>query len=481
MRVLIPVLTCALATGSAFSQFGIGKLKRALDTAQKVSEMNISEEDEIALGERVSANIRNHFGVVQDEKTTRYVTLVGLVLAQHGSRPNLEYHFIVLDSGVINAFAAPGGFIHITRGALASMKDEAELAGVLGHEIAHVTQRHTLEGIKKAKGLEIAQGETLRGSPAVLDKLADNMSEAILAGFGRKEELESDEVGVELASAAGYDPGGLVRFLETLKAANSGSSSKAGLFASHPETDERLKKLDKQIEKENLAAKSTVRLPERYQSSVSVDSAGSTAAGSGSDEARGLADSGGKKEGDGKGGGFLGKLSNPTGSGEKQQRAEVTGTGAGRGVGAETEEKNAAPVKTDEKAEEKQEKKGGFLGRLSNPFGSGEKQERAEVTGTGAGRGVGSETEEKDAKPVKTDEKAEEKQEKKGGFLGKLSAPFGSGEKQERAEVTGTGAGRGVGSEGQQQEAGAVRTAAVVVVQVTAKELDAFKKEGGLR
>ncbi len=356
----ILIVCCSLVQTASYAQFGLGKLKKALDTAQKVSEMSISEEDEIALGEAVSANIRSHFGVVQDPAATRYVTLVGLVLARESSRPHLPYQFMILDSDTINAFAAPGGFIHVTRGALASFEDEAELAGVLGHEIAHVTEKHTLEGIKKARGLEIAEGETLRGNGLVMDQLAGKLTEGILAGVGRKEELESDAVGVRLAAGLGYEPYGLSRFLEVLKSVNEGSSSRSGLFASHPETDERLKKLANQIEKEGLAESASLRLPERLQKNVQyefVESAAEEAAVAG---ARGVASSG-KKEKDEpkkkKRGGFLGKLSNPLGSGEKEQRAEVTGTGAGRGVGAEAKEKaggakNPNPVKVEVTAAE---------------------------------------------------------------------------------------------------------------------------------
>ncbi len=348
MRVPIVFLSCLVVTGSAFGQFGLGKLKKALDTGQQISEMNISDEDEIALGEAVSAKIRARFGVVQDEAATRYVTLVGLVLTQHSSRPDLPYRFMILDSNSINAFAGPGGFIHITRGALASLKDEAELAGVLGHEIGHVTERHTLQAIKKAKGLEIAQGQTLRGSAVVLDQLAGKVSEAVLAGFGRKEELESDQIGLKLTSAAGYDPLGLKRFLEVLQAVNEVSTSRSGLFASHPETKERLARIDKQLQKGDLQQSASLKLPERFDKFIQYEFVESVIEEAGTEGARGLA-SGGKKEQEKeekeekKKGGWLSKLKSPLGSGEKQERAEVTGTGAGRAVGAEGEEEVTGP------------------------------------------------------------------------------------------------------------------------------------------
>ena len=98
----------------------------------------------------------------------KYVTLVGTILAEQTTRPKLPWTFIVLDTDGVNAFAAPGGFVHITRGALALIKNEAELAGVLGHEMAHVAQKHTVNAIRKSKGIQLGTSETLaepRGVP----------------------------------------------------------------------------------------------------------------------------------------------------------------------------------------------------------------------------------------------------------------------------------------------------------------------------
>lgn len=341
MKNFVLVLTVFFLTVAQVpAQFGLGKLKKALDTVTKLSDLDISEEDEIALGESISLKIRSIYGVEQDVDATRYVSLVGLVVADKSDRRDLPYRFIILDSDQINAFAAPGGFIHITRGALASMKDEAELAGVLGHEIGHVTEKHTINGIKKMRGIELAEGQTtLRGNAAVLDKVADQMTDAILAGFGRKEELESDEVGVEFAYDAGYDPNGLMRFLETLKKSNEREDSRSGLFASHPETDERIKKLEKQIRKD-LSDERAV-LADRYVSNIEYQPASGEIEELAVEGARGVAGgSQGKKEEKKKSRFSLSKLSDPLASGEKQERAEVTGSGAARGVGKEAKEES---------------------------------------------------------------------------------------------------------------------------------------------
>jgi beta-barrel assembly-enhancing protease len=320
----------------------LGRLKKALDKAQKLSDLQINEQDEIALGQGISEKIRARYGVQQDVEATRYVSLVGKVVAAKSSRPRLPYQFIILDSDSVNAFAAPGGYIHITRGALASFKDEAELAGVLGHEIAHITEKHTVKGLQKLRGIELAEGQTsLRADPGVFAKVVDAATEAILQGFGRAEEVESDRVGVRLSARCNYDAEGLVRFLEVLKERNSGHAARAGLFASHPETQERIDRLNAQIEGENLVG--SARLPERLTQFVSYEVRTPAVEEEAVEGARGVAGSE-KKEEDRRRSRFsLSKITNPAGKGEKSQSAEVTGAGAGRGVGEEEAEDPATP------------------------------------------------------------------------------------------------------------------------------------------
>ncbi|HEV8130035.1 MAG TPA: M48 family metalloprotease [Acidobacteriota bacterium] len=350
-RLLIFVYLVLFSINSASGQFG--KLKGVLDktqkSAEKVKGLKISEEDEIALGKAISDQVCAKFGVQQDLEATRYVTLVGSVMVEHSSRPTLPFRFIILDSSAINAFAAPGGFVHVTRGALASMKNEAELAGVLGHEIAHVTQRHTANSIEKGKWVELGEGQTtLRSNPAIFQKVVDKAAEGIFQGWGREQELDADGVGERLAFKVGYDPSGLAAFLQTLKSQNEGSSSRSGLFASHPETEERIQKLQAQISSEKLFNQAAVTLPDRFKQFIKYELKAPTEAEAAVEGAKGLAGSEGKKdkdkdkdkdekEGEKKKSRFsLAKLKNPLGAGEEQKSAQVTGSGAGRAVGKET-------------------------------------------------------------------------------------------------------------------------------------------------
>jgi beta-barrel assembly-enhancing protease len=337
--ISVLLIFCA---GQVYGQFG--RLTKALNKAKTFADLRISDEDEQALGQNISQRIRDIYGVQQDEAQTRYVTLVGKVLAERSSRPNLPWTFIILDSDSTNAFAAPGGYIHITRGALAVMKNEAELAGVLAHEITHVTEKHTIKGIQKMKGIEIAGDETsLSDNSALLDKVSEKATEALLQGFGRSEELEADEGGAELAAQCHYAPEGLEQFLQALQERYSSRQKRAGLFASHPETQERLDKLAKQIQKEELDEKGTALLPDRFQANIPYKLTAYTGTGEVAAGARGVA--GGESESKSskseeksdkkKGGGFMSKLSNPFGSGKKQETAEVTGSAAARGVETE--------------------------------------------------------------------------------------------------------------------------------------------------
>jgi predicted Zn-dependent protease len=315
----------------------LGQIGGAVKRAQQVQDLQITEAEEQQLGAAVSEKVRMRYGVVQDPNVHRYVTLVGTAMTQ----------VIVLDTDAVNAFAAPGGFVHITRGALALLQDEAELAGVLGHEIIHITEQHTIRAIQKSKSIQLGANETLSGSAALVNRLADNIYlDLIEKGFGRAEENQSDEKGVALANRIGYAPQGLHRFLTRLQERNKGATEKRGLFASHPEMTERLSRLTKQIGEQKLTA--TATLADRYrknitykpvpQSGIATVAAGTSglAGGSGSAEAKPAeAKPEEKKEEPEKKRGFggLGRVL-PGGGGEKKS-AQTTASAATRGVDPE--------------------------------------------------------------------------------------------------------------------------------------------------
>jgi predicted Zn-dependent protease len=315
-----------------------GQIGSAVKKASDLRDLQMTDQEEQQLGAAVSERIRTRYGVVQDAAVHRYVALVGNALAASSTRPALPWTFIVLDTDGVNAYAAPGGYVHITRGALAMIQNEAELAGVLGHELIHITAKHTIRSIQKSKAVQMGASETLSGSPALLERAVtatyDNIVER---GFGREDEDESDEKGITLANQLGYDPSGLGAFLTRLKERNKDAKERRGLFASHPEMQGRLDNLKKRITSQKLTA--SVTLPDRYRKFITYTakpageiavippgSAGLTGSGETKTEP--------KKEEPKKSGGFgLGRMM-PGGGGEKKQ-AQATGSASARGVDPE--------------------------------------------------------------------------------------------------------------------------------------------------
>ncbi len=255
-KVLVLTLGAAIAIAApAGAQFG--NLGKVINKAAEVrQDLTFSDEEEQHLGSEISAKIRDKYGVVQDRGVHRYVTLVGSVLAGASSRPHLKWTFIVLDTDGVNAFAAPGGFVHITRGSLALIQNEAELADVLAHEIAHVTERHTVKAIQKSKAISLGAQATRR---EVLSQAADRGYEILLENnFDRGDEMAADKIGITLANGVGYAPTGLSAFLTRLADRNKGLKERSGIFASHPETKARMDTLAKIVSSGKLAASATV-------------------------------------------------------------------------------------------------------------------------------------------------------------------------------------------------------------------------------
>jgi predicted Zn-dependent protease len=346
-QFVFAILAVAVVASPVEGQIGgIGKGLSIAKKANDVRELRMTDAEEQALGKNVSEKIRIRYGVVQDPRVHRYVSLVGTALAQGSTRPALPWTFIVLDTDGVNAFAAPGGYVHITRGLLALIKSEAELAGVLGHEIIHITEKHTVRALQKNQAVQMGASETLSGSAAFMDRVVAAVYENIVErGFGRAEENESDEQSVALANKIGYAPNGLVAFLTTLKDRNKASKEKRGLFASHPEMQERLDRITKNIAAKKLVASAT--LEARYAKNISFKPVSITAIATVESGAAGL--TGGdakaeekkaeeKKAEEPKKGRFgLGRML-PAGGGEKKQ-AQVTASGGARGLDPEKDSK----------------------------------------------------------------------------------------------------------------------------------------------
>jgi predicted Zn-dependent protease len=281
MKAAVFVLSALFVLGTALparAQLGgLGKLKgiadKAADAKQKFDDYNITDQEEKQLGDQVSLKLRAHFGVFQDQAVTKYVSLVGTALAQASTRPTLDWRFIVLDTDGVNAYAAPGGIVHITRGLLGLMKSESELAGVLGHEITHVTEKHTVNAIKQSKGISMV-GEAAGGGGSLREQFIAKMSAAafnkVFAGeFSQRDENNADEGGVRLANKIGYAPNGMSEVLKKIDARNGSREDRNGMFASHPATKDRITSIEKQIGSDKLTASATVEA--RYKKNITFD------------------------------------------------------------------------------------------------------------------------------------------------------------------------------------------------------------------
>jgi predicted Zn-dependent protease len=351
MKLSIMIIAILALSSPAFAQLGgIGRrVQQAQERKQQFDDMNITEEEEVKLGGDVSIRIRQRFGVVQDAAVHKYVTLVGTMLTEQTTRPKLPWTFIVLDTDGVNAFAAPGGFVHITRGALALIKTEAELAGVMGHEIAHVAQKHTVNAIRKSKGVQIGTSETMKDRTGVLDALANRAYSMVLENsFDRGDELDADKEGIILVQKAGYAGTGLSDFLTRLSERNKGQAEKNGLFASHPETTERIGKV-----KQLAASKPGAVVAARYTSTIKYQPTDLTKIATVVEGSAGLT-GGGKetakpeeKKAEEKKRGFgLTGLTKTVTSGKNEQ--QVSASGGARGLGADRLAKggdNPNPVK----------------------------------------------------------------------------------------------------------------------------------------
>jgi len=245
-KVLIALAGIALAAPAAQAQFG-GWLNKGAQKAKQVHEANApwTPEQEKAIGQASAAKMISVFGLYENPAMVNYVNLVGNTVARQGPR-DVPYHFAVLDTEIINAFALPGGYIFITRGALANMKSEAELAGTLAHEVAHVDGRHLEKQVRAKKNKQLV-GQTAfeeMGSrvpaPAELTSLAkDLVTEALSTSYSPASESEADKKGTEFAAYAGYRATGLRDFLRML--AGAFDARRLGLWQkTHPPLAQRV-------------------------------------------------------------------------------------------------------------------------------------------------------------------------------------------------------------------------------------------------
>ena len=211
----------------------------------------MSETREIELGRQADAEITRELGVHADLQLQTYVEEIGFELAAVSHRPELPWQFRVVDSPVVNAFAVPGGFIYLTRGLMAYLSDESELTGVIGHEIGHVTARHSVQAYSRAAGAQVGlvlsqifvpvMRSPYYGVPGLGDAAGQGLG-LLLLKFGRDDEKQADRLGAEYAVQSGWDPNGVSDMLTTLGriADTTDRRGTPNWLSTHPEPEDRV-------------------------------------------------------------------------------------------------------------------------------------------------------------------------------------------------------------------------------------------------
>lgn len=250
----------------------------------------IDQSKEIALGEDFSAMLLGASMLHPNTELQTYVNSVGRYLASYSDRPDLPWTFGILDTPDLNAFAVPGGYVFVTSGLLANLNSEAELAAVLAHEIAHITERHQLRQLERDNSLNFIsnlasavvtyqdQRRSGTGSDRYLNRqIADSVLNAgqqlFIKGLSREDELAADTLAIRLAARAGYDPYALAVVMQKLESMQSDSNALSLLLATHPAPTDRLNNIEQQLQRLEIQypvsrTASRLALPERYQTAL---------------------------------------------------------------------------------------------------------------------------------------------------------------------------------------------------------------------
>ncbi|MDH4164644.1 MAG: M48 family metalloprotease [Nitrospirota bacterium] len=248
-------------------------------TKEKAAAVGTTSEDiaeEIRFGREIAARIIGRYGLYDNDELMKYVNLVGKSVAANTCRQEIQFRFAVLNTEEVNAYAAPGGYIFITRGALTHMQDEAELAGVLAHEVAHVTQKHIVkelniqsEDTSAASGMARLIGGTSEAARTAFAQAVDKALDMLFKdGYKREDEVEADRTGVSFSALAGYDPTGLPRYLEIIGPTKEKDTEV--LDKTHPGYKERVSWLTDTIKNDGLDAVGKKAGRERFTSTVRI-------------------------------------------------------------------------------------------------------------------------------------------------------------------------------------------------------------------
>ncbi len=282
---LLRVVTLSLylllvgCSGMEIQGVDVGGLMDAADAMMEMGDKDI--EEEIELGRQTGDLILAKVPLSDDEEAQRYVNHVGRWLAVHTERNDIDWYFGVLESPAINAYALPGGYVFVTTGMLDRLHNEAELAGVLGHEIAHIVRKHHLEALQSQAQMDLAMSLGMVAASAVddgdsnmltdqvmNDELKDSINELYKNGLDREDELEADRMAVIIAARGGYDPFAYAAVLQTLQTIHSEHASIAALLNSHPNLSDRLAALEPVLYREDVMEAGGKSLSQRFSGHI---------------------------------------------------------------------------------------------------------------------------------------------------------------------------------------------------------------------
>ena len=284
MKWLLHTLLASLLLLPAAANAGfLDKLKESINSGeldisgtlksakQAFGEVGIDEEK--AIGREAVAVLLGAVPLLDNDPLQRYVNRVGRWVAMHTERQQLDWRFGILDSDDVNAFAAPGGYIFITKGLMRRMQSEAELAGALAHETVHVLEKHHLTAVQKSArinlAVSLARTQAEGKERERLDKVSSGFKELYARGLDKQDEFTADRMGVVIAARAGYDPYGLPSVLQTLAGMNPDDASLALLFKTHPPASKRLSLLERLFDRLDPYADQQ-QGGERFQQKIAV-------------------------------------------------------------------------------------------------------------------------------------------------------------------------------------------------------------------